>query len=86
MGNFFRSPHLFALWWFVKAPKKIALVIKRVLLVINNQLSFTVNLRLIFTPLFGDYTFMGRFIGFIFRFIEIIFGSLILLILWILSA
>ncbi len=72
------SPHLFALWFFVKMPKTIALVIKRFLQIINNQLSFSVNIRLIFTPLFGDYTIIGRFIGFFVRIFEIIFGIVIM--------
>ena len=47
-------------------------------MVINNQLSFTVNLRLIFTPLFGDYTLIGRSIGFTVRVFEITFGLIVM--------
>ena len=75
----------FGKWWIWNAPKHLFKLSQVILILLNNEFSFTLNLRLMFTPLFGDYTFMGRFIGFIFRFIEIIFGSLILLILWILS-
>jgi len=78
MGNLLKSPHLFATWWLIKTPKKIALVIRRILMVLNSQLSFTVNLRLIFTPLFGDYTVVGRCIGFTVRIVEIVFGVAIM--------
>ncbi|RJR27475.1 ATP-dependent Clp protease ATP-binding subunit [candidate division WWE3 bacterium] len=71
-----KSPHLFLYWWAVKAPKHIFTVFKRILLIVNNHISFTTNLRLIFTPLFGDYTIIGRFIGFTVRIFEIVFGSI----------
>ncbi len=78
MENFNLSPHLFAQWWFITIPRKIALVIKRIMQMLNKQLSFTINVRLLFTPLFGDYTVIGRFIGFVIRIFEIFFGIFIM--------
>ena len=50
------------------------------MLMVNNLLSFSVNVRLIFTPLFGDYTAVGRLIGFTVRIVEIVFGMLLMLV------
>lgn len=75
----------FVKWWMVRAPKRISKITSVVLALINNELSFTLNLKLLFTPLFGDYSIPGRMIGFIFRVSEIIVGSLVLLLLFLLS-
>ncbi|OGC58339.1 hypothetical protein A2976_03240 [candidate division WWE3 bacterium RIFCSPLOWO2_01_FULL_41_9] len=73
----------FLYWWLVSAPKRIYITFQRATALINNELSFTLNIRLMFTPLFGDYTVVGRMIGFTFRIWEIIVGSLILIVMWI---
>jgi ATP-dependent Clp protease ATP-binding subunit ClpC len=75
----------FVHWWVFKAPARLFTILKRMVILLNNELSFTLNLRLLFTPLFGDYTIAGRFIGFTFRIFEIVFGSIVLLILGILT-
>ncbi len=64
----------FILWYFYKVPKRIILVLFRVLEIVNNESAFTLNIRLLFTPLFGDYTLIGRLMGFIFRIIRIFAG------------
>ncbi|NMB70216.1 ATP-dependent Clp protease ATP-binding subunit [candidate division WWE3 bacterium] len=74
----FRYPHLFLYWWLITAPKYLFTLIKRVIILINSQISFTLNLQLLFTPLFGDYTVVGRLIGFVVRIFEIFFGTVIL--------
>jgi ATP-dependent Clp protease ATP-binding subunit ClpC len=71
----------FVYWWFIKAPSRLFTILKRVVILLNNEISFTLNIRLLFTPLFGDYTIPGRFIGFTFRMFEIFFGSILLLVL-----
>lgn len=43
-------------------------------------MSFTLNIRLVFTPLFGDYSLAGRIIGFFVRIFEIIFGIVFMLV------
>lgn len=64
----------FIAWWFYTAPKKLFEVGKKLTYMVNNQLSFTLNIRLLFTPLYGDYTIIGRFIGFVLRIFFIAFG------------
>lgn len=74
-----KLPHEFLVWWLLRAPKRILITGKRLLALINNSLSFTLNVRLIFTPLFGDFTFVGRLIGFSIRVIQIVFGLIFML-------
>ncbi|OGC70004.1 hypothetical protein A2415_01440 [candidate division WWE3 bacterium RIFOXYC1_FULL_39_7] len=81
MRSLLKPPHLFVYWWAIKTPKRIFTLLKRILLIINNHLSFTINLRLIFTPLFGDYTIIGRSIGFTVRIFEIFFGSIFVIVM-----
>lgn len=61
-------------WWFIKQPNHIFTVGRRILILIDSTLAFSINFRLMFTPLFGDYTLVGRCVGFITRLIEIIVG------------
>ncbi len=72
-------------WWAVHAPKRLYAIGKRAVVLINNNISFTLNLRLLFTPIFGDYTKTGRIIGFIFRLTSVSASLIFLLILWIVS-
>lgn len=69
------------LWWIYLAPKKIFTFLARFTGLVNNKLEFTLNIKLLFVPLFGDYTFVGRIIGFIFRVLQILFGAVIMLLL-----
>lgn len=78
MDKIIRNSSKFFYWWLFQAPKKIFIILKRIIALINNELSFTLNLRLIFTPLFGDYTWIGRIIGFTIRAQEIIIGLLVI--------
>ena len=72
-----RYPHLFLYWWLVETPKYLVTLVKRLIIIINNRISFTLNFKLLFTPLFGDYTIIGRFIGFVVRIFEVVFGLII---------
>lgn len=47
----------------------------------NYETSFSLHLRLILTPLYGDYTKAGRVIGLVFRLLAIFYGLLVLLFL-----
>ena len=67
-------------------PKQVFTTAWRVVLVLNGKMSFTLNVGLLFTPLFGDYTIVGRFIGFTIRIIEILIGTVIVIIAIILAA
>ncbi len=75
----------FALWWLVGAPKRIATICKRILILVNNEVSFFLNLKMLFVPLFGDYTIIGRLMGFIYRIVKIVLGMVLLVFLFILS-
>jgi len=73
-----KLPDEFLYWWIGIAPKRILITGKRFLILLNNSLSFTLNVRLLFTPLFGDFTFIGRLIGFSIRIFEIVFGVILM--------
>jgi len=64
----------FVVWLIYLVPKRLFTVSKRLTYFINYELSFTLNIRLLFTPLYGDYTIIGRIIGFILRIIFIVVG------------
>ncbi len=76
-----KLPGEFLYWWLVKAPKIIFVTGKRFLTLLNNYISFTLNVRLIFTPLFGDYTLIGRLIGVTIRIFQIAFGLIFMAII-----
>lgn len=71
-------PHKFLLWWLIWAPKRILTVAKRFLILVNTSVAFTLNIRLIFTPIYGDYTIVGRCIGFVIRVGQIVLGLIFL--------
>jgi len=71
----------FAKWLVIKIPKKIITLGYRFLVVANNEFGFSLNLGLLFTPIFGDYTIIGRLIGFTFRVIQVISGIAIMLVI-----
>ncbi|MFA5366274.1 MAG: AAA family ATPase, partial [Candidatus Bathyarchaeia archaeon] len=48
---------------------------------VNYETSFTLHLRLVLTPLYGDYTKAGRVIGLVFRLLAIFYGFFVLTIL-----
>ena len=50
----------------------------------NYETSFTLHLRLILTPLYGDYTKAGRVIGLVFRLLAIWYGLTVLVLVGIL--
>lgn len=71
----------FIKWYVIDFPRHLLVVFKRIVTFANYEFSFTLNLRLLFTPLFGDYSFVGRGIGFFFRIFFISFGLLVELLL-----
>ena len=62
-------------------PKKIFIILKRLTILVNNEIAFTLNLRLLFTPVYGDYTKAGRAIGFFFRIGEVLTGLVLIIML-----
>lgn len=76
-----KSPVFFIKWWSIKIPTKLFNTLKRITQLVNNKLAFSLNLKLFFTPLYGDYTFIGRLIGLTMRIFFIGFGSIFVLFL-----
>jgi len=62
------------IWIFFKIPERLVKIFFRLLVLVNHAISFTLNIRLLFVPLFGDYTFVGRIIGFVFRVGQVLIG------------
>ncbi len=72
------NPAHFVKWVFWLYPKRLFTVAKRVVVLINYRASFGLNLRLLFTPLFGDYSVVGRIVGLVVRLVEVVFGFVLL--------
>ena len=68
----------FIFWWLVKFPKRLFNIFKNFLFLANNELSFFLTIRLLFTPLFGDYTVVGRAMGFMYRTVKLLLSIPIL--------
>lgn len=77
--NLYNEPLHFVRWFFILFPKRIFDVALRIIQLLNHKLSFTLNLKLIFTPFFNDYTKVGRIIGFFVRTFQIVFGFILLI-------
>lgn len=63
-------------FWFVEGSRIATRTIWRVIVYLDQFTATTMTARLLFTPLFGDYTFFGRFFGFPFRLFRLILGAL----------
>lgn len=75
----------FPIWWY-----SVGLLdfIKRVFVFIANQeksLGFSIWLKNIFVPMYGQYNFAGRIISFFVRLVQVIFRGIALLIFLILG-
>ncbi len=68
----------FCLWWGKVVPEAIFAFTKEVLLSFEDSLQFGANLRLwlAIEPMFGDYTWSGRTVGFLIRGLRVIFTIL----------
>ena len=68
-------------WFFAVVPAKILATTKLFLLTAEDVLKFGANLRLwlAFEPMFGDYSWKGRLIGFLFRGIRVLTTLLVYL-------
>lgn len=78
VGVLFHEIIYFFEWYFVIAPRRLFTVLKRVIVLANFELALTLNIKLLLTPLYGDYTFVGRLIGFVIRLFILFAGVLIL--------
>lgn len=71
------NPLAFLYWWLFTKPKNIVITMYRMLTILNNQLSLTLNLKLLFVPIYGDYSIVGRLVGIVFRLMSIVSGLLV---------
>lgn len=69
------------MWFLVKFPLRLSRIVSRAIALLNNEFSFTLNLKLLFTPIYGDYTKVGRVIGFVVRIFEVVIGLALMLVL-----
>lgn len=69
-----KLPHKFLLWWAIKAPIKAFNIARTILAVANNELSFLMNIRLLFVPLYGNKSIVGKAMSFVARIGMVIFG------------
>lgn len=75
---FYRIWEFFSHWYF-KGSWEFFSAWRRWFRFIDSQFSFRITLRYFFQPLYGDYTFTGRVLGFVFRFFRVFFASLFFL-------
>ncbi len=70
----FRELSRFLIWWIWLIPKRIISLTKEWILDMDEVLVIGATIRLWFAvePLFGDYDWKGRIIGFLFRFVRIV--------------
>ncbi|MBW6442067.1 AAA family ATPase, partial [Patescibacteria group bacterium] len=80
-----KLPHKFIFWYVIKIPLKILKIGRVLLATLDNEMSFLANIRLLFVPLFGIGTIIGRIISFFTRIFMIIFGAIIMTIMLITS-
>lgn len=76
--RFSQGIYNFLNFWYIKSSKDFW---KREMLFIKgveNDVGILINLKLITQPIFGDYTYMGKIIGPIFRLGRVIFGSVLI--------
>ncbi len=71
-----KLPDKFVHWWLVKIPSRICRMCTDILKTLNNLISFTYNIKLLFVPLFGLSSFNGRIVSFFTRVFMIFLGSI----------
>ena len=64
------------LFWYLRVPGRFLILLKRTAIVGEDRLAIILMARLLFTPLFGDPSVVGRLVGFFYRLLRIIFGTL----------
>ncbi len=61
--------------WYVKSIKIYSNFVLDQLSTLDYTIAWKITLKHLFEPLYGDYSFVGRILGFIFRFIRIVGGG-----------
>ncbi len=78
--NFVKGIVNFLYVWYVKSSRDFWHKEIGFIKGIENDIGVLINLKLLFKPIFGDYSYMGRIIGPIFRLGRVFVGFLIMLI------
>ena len=71
-----KLPNRFARRWLIETPLKIFRMSVDLLKMLDNQISFTYNIKLLFVPLFGLSSLNGRIVSFFTRVFMIFLGSI----------
>lgn len=64
-------------FWYVEGVRAFTRTLWRVVVYLDQITATTTMVRLLFVPLFGDYTFFGRIFGFPFRLVRMVLGAVI---------
>ncbi len=64
------------LFWYLRVPARFLILLKRAAIVLEDRLAIILMARLLFTPLFQDPSIVGRLVGFFYRLLRIVFGTL----------
>src|SRR3990172_8663000 len=65
-------------FWFVEGVRTFTRMIWRGVVYLDQITATTMMVRLLFTPLFGDFLGFGRILGFPFRLFRLVFGALLI--------
>jgi hypothetical protein len=78
--NFIRGIFNFFYFWYFSSSKSFWQREIGFIRGIERDIGVLINLKLLFQPIFGDYSYMGRVIGPIFRFGRVLVGFIIMMI------
>ncbi len=78
--NFIRGIFNFFYFWYVSSSKSFWRKEIGFIKGIERDIGVFINLKLLFQPIFGDYSYMGRVIGPIFRLGRVLIGFIIMII------
>ncbi len=79
IGRFFYRMGEFLRHWYVKSARMYTDYVFGLLRRMDRTLAWRITLKYLFRPLYGDYSFIGRVLGFIFRLFRLIVGGVIYL-------
>lgn len=74
MRSFFKDLLLFPVWWYLLFPRFLFSFLRKLLVFLDQRLAATLMLKMLFVPLFGDVSPIGRLISLIFRLLRGVLG------------
>jgi hypothetical protein len=74
--RFIKRIYIFLYNWYIKGTRKYFYSLINFLRRLDRFFAWKITLKNIFVPLYKDYTFQGYVLGFIFRTVRLIIGSL----------